>query len=129
MTSTPLKMWLDTATNVDGVLSAVLGDASDTDVDLECGRDVCNGFSNWDNESLFLFCLSNLAFPWLLMKVLLTVILNFQRNNMAEVMFILYTAVTCSYSNLSIIVFIILVVEVMVERKIIKMMMIIRLLL
>ena len=63
MTSTPLKMCLDTATNVDGVLSAVLGDASDTDIDLEYGRDVCNGFSNWDNESLFLLCLSNLAFP------------------------------------------------------------------
>ena len=62
MTSTPLKMCLDIATDMNEVLNTVLGDASDTDVDLEYGKNVCNEVSNWDDESLFLFCLSNLVF-------------------------------------------------------------------
>ena len=46
MVSTPLKMCVGTAIDMNGILNTILSDASDTDIDLGHEKNVCNEVSN-----------------------------------------------------------------------------------
>ena len=57
---------LDAVIGKNEILSTVLGDAFDANIDLGYEENVCNEVSGWDNGSLcllFLLYLRNLLFP------------------------------------------------------------------
>ena len=86
------KICLDTVTDVNKTLNIVTGDNSDAVIDLGYEKNFHNGLVITIMRAcvypLFPLYLRNLLFPWLLMKMLLTIFLKIP-HNVIEVMVVL----------------------------------------